>query len=470
MIEIGGGNAGCPWHGVYRHQTNVIDLPGANEIADIPFVSRPTITAYGNHAAGDVHQVAIPGQPAVTTTTAEAALGMTWLNYALLSGADHSLYGVKLGNRKWLYIDDAGAPWLARMEYSPVTDSGYINFTRFGQVSTADPLSPAQSISLSGLFSSSPATQWMIDDIKPGRGDGVAVVAYDNETVSFESKLVHRDARLVRACRALTITGTPPAASVTLGMHVPYYYGARSMASAGSVLGTRSSSVSGMWRVWNTPEGTPVYTDLPTNLVAGKPAILTYESITQYRDIVLGMYFKDGAPALATIDYDVTTTATGDGGALVLDGGEWKLNATRTEGSVFSATLRMGSQSVTVSGSGTRAAQIALDVDSIVSESGSWAGLTWPMLIWIDYVEQASAVIAQHLRLVTRRFSNVCYGLFDVSVAGALDSSRQIALVTPWSVDSAVYSTGQNAPWGRWATVHPVSHAVEADARALCFV
>lgn len=105
MIEFGG-KCGYPWHGLYRSATGKIDTPGGISID--PPGSYPSADVYGR--AGDCFSVQLPGMPAVATTTTEQEAGMTWLNYALLSGHDRVLCGRDLGENSWIAIAD-GKPW-----------------------------------------------------------------------------------------------------------------------------------------------------------------------------------------------------------------------------------------------------------------------------------------------------------------------------------------------------------------------
>jgi hypothetical protein len=94
---------GDPWHGLWRN--GVIELPNATTR------ERP-----GSPHNGSSRIVMIPGQPAVTTPEADAAQGMTWLNYGVIS-EDDILYGrsleasiLRLG---WVFIDADNLPWRA---------------------------------------------------------------------------------------------------------------------------------------------------------------------------------------------------------------------------------------------------------------------------------------------------------------------------------------------------------------------
>lgn len=192
---------GDPWHGLVVGST--LTLPGG--------ITRSVPGA--SPVGGDCYVVQVPGQPAVATPPADAALGMTWLNYGLMSGQNHCIYGVALGENSWLYIDAAGAAWLAAMTFNVATGVGSVAFKRFG-VFPDDGAGVVQtaSFSVSGPFSGS---AWQIDDIKSG-GDGVLVVAFEPYDVwPGVSGMATAGFRDVGGALELTISGTPPAAIVS---------------------------------------------------------------------------------------------------------------------------------------------------------------------------------------------------------------------------------------------------------------
>lgn len=113
---------GNPWHGL-AHST-----PGAGPYVDLPNGSTRSIPAWDGF--GDSYVIAIPGQPAVTTSTADAADGMSWLNYGILYGRDKYLYGQPLGALRWIHIDADSLPWLAEAGWA--ADLLTVTLKRFG--------------------------------------------------------------------------------------------------------------------------------------------------------------------------------------------------------------------------------------------------------------------------------------------------------------------------------------------------
>ena len=148
---------GDPWHGLFRG--GVLELPNST--------TRST-TAPDN---GENYKIAIPGQAAVTTDTADAADGMTWLNYGVAIGKNKILYGKNLGEMSWIWIDDAGAPWRATAsEASGVLTVSVVNF---GEI-------PGTTVNHSATVSLTlPADNDLrIDDVD-STGRQVALVAYE---------------------------------------------------------------------------------------------------------------------------------------------------------------------------------------------------------------------------------------------------------------------------------------------------
>lgn len=148
---------GDPWHGLFRG--GVLELPNST--------TRST-TAPDN---GENYKIAIPGQAAVTTDTADAADGMTWINYGVAIGKNKILYGKNLGEMNWIWIDGAGAPWLATAsEASGVLTVSVVNF---GEI-------PGTTVNHSATVSLTlPADNDLrIDDVD-STGRQVALVAYE---------------------------------------------------------------------------------------------------------------------------------------------------------------------------------------------------------------------------------------------------------------------------------------------------
>lgn len=82
---------GDPWHGLYRFGRQ--ELP--NGSTRVPAVV-PT--------GGDCIEIRVPGQPAVSNEADDTAAGRTWLNYGILAGTNHVLYGKALGDMSWVYV------------------------------------------------------------------------------------------------------------------------------------------------------------------------------------------------------------------------------------------------------------------------------------------------------------------------------------------------------------------------------
>ena len=155
---------GDPWHGLYRG--GVLELPNL------------TTRAMGGPDNGENYKIAIPGQAAVTTDPADAALGMTWLNYGVITGEAKSLYGNSLDNTNaWIWIDDAGVPWLATASKSLAAMTLTVTVKKFGEI-TGTPETYSDSVTLSSIYdlASVPYIELAIDDIDSA-GRQVALVA-----------------------------------------------------------------------------------------------------------------------------------------------------------------------------------------------------------------------------------------------------------------------------------------------------
>lgn len=113
---------GDPWHGLAQNGVGGYKIQLSNG---------------GTHDAppfdgGDSYVIKIPGQAPVGTSAADAADGMTWLNYAVMSGDTKFLYGKALGRMSWIYIDGAAVPWLATAEWNAGAGVLTVDVKRFG--------------------------------------------------------------------------------------------------------------------------------------------------------------------------------------------------------------------------------------------------------------------------------------------------------------------------------------------------
>lgn len=138
---LAGRNCGNPWHGLWSPAGLVLPnsdimalspAPAGGGISEFPAVMDDRGVLYpGEH--GDCILVRVPGLPSPETSTAEAAAGMVWRNYALLSGARRLLHGVELKLNRWIYIDPAGKPWLAELRFPAASGQPrVIRFREFG--------------------------------------------------------------------------------------------------------------------------------------------------------------------------------------------------------------------------------------------------------------------------------------------------------------------------------------------------
>jgi hypothetical protein len=141
---------GTPWHG--KVQGVSLTLPNESTMTYPQPSDKATrlashdseCTYYDAALAGTNHLIAIPGLPAVTRTTEEAAAdtaaGRQWKTQALLSGGRLQLYGKNL--KGWIYVDAAGGRWLVECDalwpYPHVVGAGAlettVRLTRFGVI------------------------------------------------------------------------------------------------------------------------------------------------------------------------------------------------------------------------------------------------------------------------------------------------------------------------------------------------
>lgn len=480
MIEFGGQTIGFPWHGLYRQSDNKVLLP-SGALRSWTGPAAPTVYYYGSHACGDVYRVEIPGLPDVVTSPAETSAGMQWRKWAVMSGSEHSLYGVELGAHAWIYIDGAGTPWLSEMTYNLATDAGAISLTRFGKVGVTVSTA-AQTLAVSGLFGSSGASAWMIDDIKPGRGERVLLTAYlDVTEMAVGGWVEYRDNRVFKAGREVIITGVPPAATLSYGLTVPPGGG------SGAAEGVSTSSITGMFKhhVLGAP-GESWIDDIPEVISPYiYTSVMSSVVVNETTGVVIGLaYAADGSAVPVTLSCELTTSSTGDGGSQVDFGGDgwgfgWTLDSTMT-GSV---TLALGAVSVVIDGSGTKSTIAAHDpyvVTGIQTSTytGEWRDVSGAFAFHLELAPWRSGGSLYDQTIISRRYANGVYGLIDAPrlstpMDGFDTHAHRIGLVTPWGSNASIVdigTAGTKTPWQDWASVNPLDHAVSFSTTGIVYV
>lgn len=190
---------GTPWHGEMVGVT--ITLPNAQ--------TRTAPGASQEVDGGDFFNVQVPGQPAAITTPAETADGKEWLNYGIISGANHLLYGEILGERAWLYVAPDNSIWLVKVVFPGATAA--ISFTPFGRM--GEPVaSVAQTIYITPSWTTVNRLD-IIQDITP-QGDKI-VWSHRDASAGTAGRASRQWQTMVEGITLLTISGTPPTAAVS---------------------------------------------------------------------------------------------------------------------------------------------------------------------------------------------------------------------------------------------------------------
>ncbi len=145
---LSGDKAGDPWHGAWSQVTGCIITPDSTEIelpgaapAETGLLPEPGGVGHtgGQGRQGETYLFKSLDEALVVVS---GAGGKSWLNHAILSGAQRRLYGKSLGAHRWLYRDTAGVVWGVQAALNithpanGVSGSWYANpvltFTRFG--------------------------------------------------------------------------------------------------------------------------------------------------------------------------------------------------------------------------------------------------------------------------------------------------------------------------------------------------
>ena len=188
---------GDPWHGLLR--SGVIELPNSTTRAPVGTLPND----------GSSHTIKIPGAAAVTTSAADATAGMTWLNYALMTGNDHCVYGLPLGNVSWIYIDADDLPW--RAELSGSGSSLTITLTRFGILDRTGTAAAIHTKTISFTWPTDAGILYNVDDVDSA-GRTAAIVFY---------VLLADGAREVRQVWTAALSGVAASLSITMVDRTP---------------------------------------------------------------------------------------------------------------------------------------------------------------------------------------------------------------------------------------------------------
>lgn len=215
---LAGDKSGHPWHGVWSAATGKITTPAAAQI-DLPG-DAPSGVIVENELVmppGDAILVKVPDQPAVTTTTEEAAAGKTWLNYGVISGIKHRIAGKNLGRQSWLYVAPDKSVWKATLAYSPLSGAVQVGFIRFGDFTPGAAAGEVTKTASHGYGMGS-VSYWMIDDVS-STGNAALVTIFEKPVETIYNVLGSG----VRDCRGgilVSLSGNPPDVTLTVTVMV----------------------------------------------------------------------------------------------------------------------------------------------------------------------------------------------------------------------------------------------------------
>lgn len=390
---------GQPFHGLYR--AGVISLPNSSTITP------PAPLPIGS----DGFAVMIPGQPSVTTSPADTAEGMEWLNYAIVSGENHVFYGIALGLDSWVYIADDNSAWKATASISQA-GSGTVTLVNINDVTQTQSItvncSPA--ISLSGTW------ETHVEDVAThGRRAAIAWHAPDRWSpppapggypFPWEYSPRYTRGLFVPRHADLAISGTPPNATATLSLVV----------TAGSEAGVEQQAVT----ISDTRAFADTYDE--NNVLI----LRTGGGVLEYTEVVSLIY--DANNALQRVKKRSRETTT---------------------------SYRMELIDGVYYYSGTYAFRRNLEAGSVIGDyrqsDYQWSGtVSAPQIITVGGWEQYGDGAI--------RYSNKAWGLYELSGA----DYRFVGAITFSATQSGTFSTGSG--WPPVACAHPMSGALEMYA------
>lgn len=448
---------GDPWHGLYRGA--VVELPNSTTRA-LPG-DAPT--------DGSSFAIKIPGQPAVTTSTADAAAGMTWLNYGLINGKNHCLYGRAMGEAAWILIDADNVPWRAVLSGSGGTMT--ITMDRFGLFD-----SPHVTHSASTSFTWPSGKLMSIDDID-STGRQVAIVFYVSGAHGW---------REISQVWLLTLSGTADALTITAADMTP-----------SPLVDDTSGDVPGDpdidRRNWWTRDGSDIYGPFGSDNL-GNPVGYYPPGATSFcyqppardhyflrREDVIGATLHDDTFGLVKmVKYlEVLVVTTVDTGRLFEDGTQLVVGLGYRWFAPYHRTIEVdGYYRITINGNDTNTPVESSYEDWLFEGPGptvvygGWfvgpSNVVTPVTIG-GHVEQTPYTGKAEFGfggnpVIAYRLANRAYGL------GASGNDDSVAFFVAGPISAAV-SPGRSTDAGiSCATVHPLSGVLVTDAAAVCWV
>ncbi|WP_068634724.1 hypothetical protein [Thauera butanivorans] len=413
-------------HGLYRESTGKIETPSGVEIA-CPGV-RPV--------AGDSFVVRVPGMPSIDRSAdevaADAAAGREWINYGIIAGINHRLYGVPLDTVQreggWIYVADDGSRWLCRLVFL-VNGDLRLTFREFGVVRDAATPSPvtqtvvippaqhgfgvhAQSYIQRVIFGATltDTSSAVVIDAIASRGQRVALRGLSllfegglprlNNAQAFMPLYTNSSGPAVNNIAEISISGVPPAAVCVTTLKLPplfvgsderlvsdvrHYIGV--IKYLGEVSGFSSAEVVSGTFEFDGRTAEALFRELhpPIDHVRDSELLLTAavdgEGELSVRRLAGCYYDDDDLLQLATLDVTiaVSTTVALDADVEVAEGALVKKDAWCNVNTEMVATARMNfapdvvwsstANMVTVEGPTGRQVEIAWSGDG-----GSWTG------------------------------------------------------------------------------------------------
>lgn len=327
MIEFGAKKFGHPWHGIWRAETGKVTSPTGVQFTppgNPPYV--PDYLSLLDNGLGAATLLQKPGLPVPTTAPAEAAKGMSWTNYAILSGLIRRLYGRSLG-ADWIYFAPDGSRWLVSPGTSvsgsgaSLTVSVSLSFKRFGEIGAAA-ANPVQSLNVSTAMD---VQSYAANGFGNGNGCGIEDINPTGSRALLGASKVpwlgqvpggYAAERWIYGITELVIAGTPPAATATLTV----------LASDASGCWDQVQRTGQFQHVYFAESGlTSVVNDSPSYLPQGMNPYRFRRARASYNDVerlrkMIGARYQAGSPQV--IYFDVERRWTG-GGSISSAGSVW---------------------------------------------------------------------------------------------------------------------------------------------------